>query len=60
MRGSRLRGLGHVVRIDSAVAARAMLRKEPPGLRPEVDLMDQVGEDMKVVDAKDGYVKRIE
>lgn len=48
------------MRIDSAVVARAMLRKELPGLRPEVDLMDQVGEDMKVIDAKDSYVKKAE
>lgn len=60
MRGSLLRCLGHVLRIDSAVVARAMLRKELPGLRPEVDLMDQVGEDMKVIDAKDSYVKKAE
>lgn len=47
------RCLGHVLRIDSAVVGRAMLRKELPGLRPEQELTDGVGEDTKVVGAKD-------
>lgn len=51
--------MGHVLRIDSAVVARVMLRKELPGLRAEV-VMDEAGEDRKVVGAKDSYVKGIE
>lgn len=37
-----------------------MLWKEVPGVIPGEDLMDKVGEEMKVVDAKDSYLKRIE
>lgn len=59
VRGSQLRCLGHVVRTDGTAVGKAMLRKDLPGLRPELDLRE-VGEDMKVAGASDSYVKRIE